>query len=466
MRQVYILFILLIVLIPVSAMGNTDATRWADIFNRVITSGGTPQGFDVNNVQLQSGDRELLGLNNDAKTFLQSRSTKPESHVKGLNADFANRLANFFRAAEGAGYGLKVYSGYRSIEHQDRLFKAAVIRYGSESAARRYVAPPGRSNHNFGKAVDLRFSSSNAKRWAHQNAERYGLWFRMAHEPWHIEPKGGVREDSQTASQQQRLNEITNTSNSNDQEEVGPLQQMLNNLTDADTPYNNESTPQEGYGSTGPQNNDQSQASPPTSGIGNNGRDINPADSMDTPGSIWDFFKKKDRATTLSCASDNINLGERVLIKWSCGDGSTSSRGGTTRKESRFNTKGRLSGGGYASPRESIRYKVQCLAGKKVVGEAICSIRVNNSSIKSGVETSDIDMALTATHKSVEWGTGTTLRWDVEGASKCTIKGGNVEESGTAGSVNTGRLFHSTIYALQCDLPSGSKVKKIEVGVR
>lgn len=92
-----------------------------------------------------------------------------------------------------------ILSAYRSVEHQQRLWNDAVARYGSEAAARRWVAPPGRSNHNHGVAVDLHYVSSAAKRWVHDNAGRFGMRFPMDHEPWHIEPVG-VREGSYTPS--------------------------------------------------------------------------------------------------------------------------------------------------------------------------------------------------------------------------------------------------------------------------
>ena len=63
-----------------------------------------------------------------------------------------------------------IQSGYRSPERQATLFDQAVKKYGSEQAARKWVAPPGRSRHNGGVAVDLSFASPNARQWAHDNA--------------------------------------------------------------------------------------------------------------------------------------------------------------------------------------------------------------------------------------------------------------------------------------------------------
>jgi hypothetical protein len=85
---------------------------------------------------------------------------------------------------------LRIGSAYRDPEHQARLFKDAVAKYGSEQAARKWVAPPGKSQHNHGQAVDLSYASPAARQWAQANAAQYGLHFPMKHEPWHIEPVG------------------------------------------------------------------------------------------------------------------------------------------------------------------------------------------------------------------------------------------------------------------------------------
>jgi hypothetical protein len=60
-------------------------------------------------------------------------------------------------------------------------------------AARKWVAPPGSSNHNHGEAVDLKYGKG-ASEWVHANAEKYGLYFPMGHEPWHVEQIGGRRQ--------------------------------------------------------------------------------------------------------------------------------------------------------------------------------------------------------------------------------------------------------------------------------
>lgn len=76
--------------------------------------------------------------------------------------------------------------GHRSLADQERIWADAVAKYG-EQGARKWAAVPGKSNHGKGIAYDLGYANDEAREWAHQNAARFGLWFPMDHEPWHIE---------------------------------------------------------------------------------------------------------------------------------------------------------------------------------------------------------------------------------------------------------------------------------------
>ena len=101
----------------------------------------------------------------------------------GFRPSFAQKL-NALVAASGGR--LSVTSGFRSPEHQARLYANAVKKYGSEQAARKWVAPPGRSKHGEGVAADL----GGDLAWAHANAKKFGLYFPMPWEDWHTEELG------------------------------------------------------------------------------------------------------------------------------------------------------------------------------------------------------------------------------------------------------------------------------------
>lgn len=105
-----------------------------------------------------------------------------------LNPDFWKRVQALIAASGGR---IGVNSAYRSEQEQAALFAAAVKKYGSEAAARKWVAPPGHSNHGKGIAVDL----TGDLALAHKLAPQFGLSFPMSWEAWHIEPVG-AREDA------------------------------------------------------------------------------------------------------------------------------------------------------------------------------------------------------------------------------------------------------------------------------
>lgn len=93
---------------------------------------------------------------------------------------------------------LRPVSGFRDPAHQAVLWKRALERYGSAEKARKWVAPPGSSPHQSGRAMDLYLGGSNdsanvaklrtlpAYRWLVGNARRFGFYPYEA-EPWHWE---------------------------------------------------------------------------------------------------------------------------------------------------------------------------------------------------------------------------------------------------------------------------------------
>jgi LAS superfamily LD-carboxypeptidase LdcB len=89
-------------------------------------------------------------------------------------------------------------SGYRSVEEQTWLWQAALAKYGDPEIARRWVAPPGTSAHQSGRAVDCHLGDpieseyvegmreAPVYRWLVAHAEAFGFYPYDA-EPWHWE---------------------------------------------------------------------------------------------------------------------------------------------------------------------------------------------------------------------------------------------------------------------------------------
>lgn len=89
-------------------------------------------------------------------------------------------------------------SGFRDPKKQEAAWKRALIRYGSEAEARKWVAKPGGSAHQSGRAIDFYLGLSNdsrnvarlrktpAYKWLAANASRFGF-YPYSREPWHWE---------------------------------------------------------------------------------------------------------------------------------------------------------------------------------------------------------------------------------------------------------------------------------------
>ncbi|MFI5695354.1 M15 family metallopeptidase [Kribbella sp. NPDC051586] len=83
------------------------------------------------------------------------------------------------------GVTFYVNSGWRSPAYQNELLGDAVLKYGSEEEAARWVATPETSRHVRGEAVDI--GHSDAKAWLSEHGAAYGLCQIYRNEPWHYE---------------------------------------------------------------------------------------------------------------------------------------------------------------------------------------------------------------------------------------------------------------------------------------
>jgi zinc D-Ala-D-Ala carboxypeptidase len=111
--------------------------------------------------------------------------------VANLDPDLLGALRRAAADAADEGVELVVDSGWRSPEYQERLLQEAVLKYGSEAEAARWVATPDTSLHVSGDAVDI--GPSAAAAWLSEHGAAYGLCRVYGNEPWHFElrPEAG-----------------------------------------------------------------------------------------------------------------------------------------------------------------------------------------------------------------------------------------------------------------------------------
>jgi LAS superfamily LD-carboxypeptidase LdcB len=147
--------------------------------------------------------------------FLSVEATEKELAVVGeyrqsgrkvqMRADAAAALRNLMDQARAAGVDIVPISGFRPVKYQETLFRKAVVKYGSEDAAVRWVARPGHSEHHTGLAIDLGdeanpacdveppFEETPAFHWLQKHASQFGFELSFPrdnphgvhYEPWH-----------------------------------------------------------------------------------------------------------------------------------------------------------------------------------------------------------------------------------------------------------------------------------------
>jgi D-alanyl-D-alanine carboxypeptidase len=105
--------------------------------------------------------------------------------VARLDAALRDALRQAATDAADDGVELLVDSGWRSPQYQEQLLHEAVLKYGSEAEAARWVATPGTSPHVSGDAVDI--GPSGAAAWLSAHGAAYGLCRIYGNEPWHYE---------------------------------------------------------------------------------------------------------------------------------------------------------------------------------------------------------------------------------------------------------------------------------------
>ena len=98
------------------------------------------------------------------------------------------RTAKAFRimqkAARKHGVQLGIRSGFRTFEKQAKLYKQ--YRRGAGNLA----APPGYSNHESGRALDIYITDHHAYDWLQAHGAKYGFHRTVPGEAWHWEYLG------------------------------------------------------------------------------------------------------------------------------------------------------------------------------------------------------------------------------------------------------------------------------------
>jgi D-alanyl-D-alanine carboxypeptidase len=124
-----------------------------------------------------------------------------------MRKEAADALEKMINSAQKSGVYLYCLSGYRSYNLQSQLYNQRIRQRGKEYTER-YIARPGRSEHQTGLAIDIinkpskgsvipnKFGYSKEGKWLENNSYKFGFILRYPkgkenttaynYEPWHF----------------------------------------------------------------------------------------------------------------------------------------------------------------------------------------------------------------------------------------------------------------------------------------
>lgn len=144
---------------------------------------------------------EIASIPNKSKIVDTKNKDVHGRNIK-LSAEASHYFDKLINIAKTKGISLQVRSSYRSVSEQRVLWNKALRTYGSSDEARKWVAPPGKSRHNSGNAIDLDMYK-NGRQVSQSEFDKLaklaGFYRPMSWETWHIEPMSTKASRSQNA---------------------------------------------------------------------------------------------------------------------------------------------------------------------------------------------------------------------------------------------------------------------------
>ena len=145
----------------------------------------------------------------------------------------------------------------------------------------------------------------------------------------------------------------------------------------------------------------------------------------------------------IGASQTQIGVGESSTLTWSCSASATSAGLG-------FTTGGAPSGSKSVTPSVTTEYWLQCQAG--------CQDSIT-------VEVLPFTMSITADPTTVRAGRESTITWESEGVTSCSVSGPNFSATGLNGSKLTGPIQAQSTYTLTCQTPLGVKSKSVNIRI-
>lgn len=130
---------------------------------------------------------ELVASKEDGDVPVEGISPFDDDHpaIANLEPKLREAVQQAARDAQEKGIEVRVTSGWRSRDYQQRLLDQGIDKYGSFEEARKFVNTPDKSTHVSGKAVDI--GPTDAADWFSRKGAKYGLCQTYSNEMWHYE---------------------------------------------------------------------------------------------------------------------------------------------------------------------------------------------------------------------------------------------------------------------------------------
>jgi D-alanyl-D-alanine carboxypeptidase len=367
---------------------------------------------------LMQGDTNLLGAQNgDWIQFLESRcGGRSCGRMRQLNPQFGQRVMQAIQAAEQqTGARARINDSFRSVQEQ----AAAYARYQNGGGL---AAPPGRSYHGRGLAVDVGPAVIYTK--LHQISSQYGIF-----NPPTIRGKDPVH--FQMGSCDASCQAQTPPSGSQDTASFGQAQDATSQP--GGQPSSSGQTPQQQ--ASGQQGQGTSFGQNPNSFLAaQNGK------AQDIPESK--ALVEENGDIEIECAPAALTIGSSASISWKCPTASQS-RSHAQPNLASFNTKNKVQGVLRVAPKSKTTFTISCVKANKVVATGSCTIPITTRK-------QALSVRLVARPSEVRPGERVELSWSSTHAKSCTLSGPDVSSNDMSGRVTTEEITRDVTYSLTC----------------
>ena len=125
------------------------------------------------------------------EAILPTKYKETDGDKVRLKEEYHPLLDNLVQKVKSKGYTIGFNSSFRDNAEQSKLYNQAVRKYGKAQAGN-WAAPPGKSKHNSGLAIDMNIYNKRGQMIPQKEFDRLisqaGFYRPMSWETWHIEP--------------------------------------------------------------------------------------------------------------------------------------------------------------------------------------------------------------------------------------------------------------------------------------